>query len=356
MTAPLWTPSPERVAAANMTAFMRQVEAEHSAPVADCAALYRWSVAEPEKFWRAVWSFSDVIAETQGDVVLEDGDKMPGARFFPEARLNYAENLLRRRDSETAIVFHCEDRERRSLSFTELYDSVSVLARALAAAGVAPGDRVAGYLPNAPETVVAMLAAASLGAIWSSCSPDFGVEGVLDRFGQIAPKVLFAADGYFYNARHIDLHDRLEAHCRRVAGDDAPDRGALRRGCAAARRPRRRGRAARVHRRVHARRHRVSPTSVQSSALHHVLLGHHRRPQVHRPRRRRDAVEAPVRAAPSHRSQTWRPPVLRDHVRLDDVELAGQRSGFGGDALVVRRGAVSPPTRTRCSLSPRPRR
>jgi acetoacetyl-CoA synthetase len=207
---PLWTPSPERVAGANVTAFMRAVEAEFAAPIPDYAALARWSVAEPEKFWRAVWSFSGVIAETQGEVTLRDGDAMPGAHFFPEARLNFAENLLRRRDSETAIVFRCEDRARRTLSFAELYDAVSVLSQALAAAGVAQGDRVAGYLPNAPETVIAMLAAASLGAIWSSCSPDFGVEGVLDRFGQIAPKVLFAADGYLYGGRHFDLRERLE--------------------------------------------------------------------------------------------------------------------------------------------------
>ena len=209
MATPLWTPSPERVAAANMTAFMREVEAAFSTPMPDYDALYRWSVAEPENFWSAVWSHAEVIAETQGTVVLADGDKMPGARFFPDARLNFAENLLRRRDDETAIVFRCEDRVRRTLSFAELYDSVSVLAQALSAAGVGPGDRVAGFLPNAPETIVAMLAAASLGAIWSSCSPDFGVAGVLDRFGQIAPKVLFAADGYFYNGRHIDLHQRL---------------------------------------------------------------------------------------------------------------------------------------------------
>ncbi len=207
---PLWTPAPERVATANMTAFMRRVEIDFSTPMPDYAALYRWSVTEPENFWRAVWSDGQVIAESQGEIVIQDADKMPGARFFPEARLNFAENLLRRRDGETAIVFRCEDRGRRTLSFTELYDLVSVLAQALSAAGIAPGDRVAGYLPNAPETIAAMLAAASLGAVWSSCSPDFGVTGVLDRFGQIAPKVMFAADGYFYNGRHIDLHERLE--------------------------------------------------------------------------------------------------------------------------------------------------
>ena len=218
MTEPLWTPSAERAAAANVTAFMAAVEAQFSVPVSDYEALYRWSVAAPEDFWRAVWSFTEVIAETQGGVVLADADKMPGARFFPEARLNFAENLLRRRDGETAIVFRREDGMRRTLSFAELYDSVSVLAQALAAAGVAPGDRVAGVLANAPETIIAMLATASLGAIWSSCSPDFGVEGVLDRFGQIAPKILLAADGYFYNGRHIDLHDRLQDIVPRLPG------------------------------------------------------------------------------------------------------------------------------------------
>ena len=210
MSGPLWTPSPGRVAAANVTAFMRLVETEFAAPVPDFGALYAWSVAEPERFWRTLWSFSGVIAETQGAIVLQDKERMPGARFFPEARLNFAENLLRRRDSEAAIVFRREDGAHRSLSFAELYDSVSLLVQALEAWGVGPGDRVAGYLPNAPETIIAMLAATSLGAIWSSCSPDFGVAGVLDRFGQIAPKVLFAVDGTFYNGRHLDLHEQLE--------------------------------------------------------------------------------------------------------------------------------------------------
>ena len=210
MSGPLWTPSPGRVAAANVTAFMRLVETEFAAPVPDFGALYAWSVAEPERFWRTLWSFSGVIAETQGAIVLQDKERMPGARFFPDARLNFAENLLRRRDSEAAIVFRREDGAHRSLSFAELYDSVSLLVQALEAWGVGPGDRVAGYLPNAPETIIAMLAATSLGAIWSSCSPDFGVAGVLDRFGQIAPKVLFAVDGTFYNGRHLDLHEQLE--------------------------------------------------------------------------------------------------------------------------------------------------
>jgi len=210
MNKPVWTPSPERIAAANLTTFMRQVREHHGAGVRDYPALYDWSVTAPEQFWLALWSFCGVIAETRGGVVLADRDKMPGARWFPEARLNFAENLLRRRDPATAIVFWGEDRIKSRISYAELHDEVSRLAQALRAAGVKSGDRVAAYMPNLPGTVIAMLAATSLGAIWSSCSPDFGVQGVLDRFGQIEPKVLFAADGYFYNGKTIDVIGRLK--------------------------------------------------------------------------------------------------------------------------------------------------
>jgi acetoacetyl-CoA synthetase len=171
-------------------------------------ALHRWSVDQPEAFWRAVWRYGDVRGEP-GARVLVDGDWMPGARFFPDARLNFAENLLRRRDAGDALVFWGEDRVRRRLSHRELWDLVSRLAQALRAAGVGPGDRVAAYLPNLPETVAAMLATASLGALWSSCSPDFGTRGVLDRFGQIAPRFLFAVDGYWYNGKRVPVHDRV---------------------------------------------------------------------------------------------------------------------------------------------------
>jgi len=150
------------------------------------------------------------VAETRGERALVDGGRMPGARWFPDARLNFAENLLRRQDGEAAIIFHGEDRVRRGLTFQELYDQVSRLAQALRAAGVGRGDRVAGYVPNMPETVVAMLATTSLGAVWSSCSPDFGVQGVLDRFGQIEPKVLFACDGYFYNRKRLDTTAKMQ--------------------------------------------------------------------------------------------------------------------------------------------------
>jgi acetoacetyl-CoA synthetase len=211
VTAPLWQPSRERIVASNLTAFMREAETTWGASLPDHSALYRWSIEEPERFWQSVWSFGGVVAERRGDVVLQDGDRMPGARWFPEARLNFAENLLRRSDDAPALVFQGEDRVQRTLSHAELQRQVAQLSRRLRDWGVAPGDRVAGYLPNLPETVTAMLAAASLGAIWSSCSPDFGPRGVVDRFGQIEPKVLFAADGYFYNGRSHDSLERVAA-------------------------------------------------------------------------------------------------------------------------------------------------
>ena len=207
-TKPLWQPSAEQVAAANLTRFMAAAEKRWERRLGDFAALYRWSVEEREEFWQSLWDFGGVIAETAGKRVLVDGEKMPGARFFPGARLNFAENLLRHRGGGDAIVFWAEDKVKRRLSRAELNDTVSRLAQALAADGVGSGDRVAGYLPNMPETVIAMLAAASLGAVWSSCSPDFGVKGVLDRFGQIEPKVLILADGYFYNGKAFDCLDK----------------------------------------------------------------------------------------------------------------------------------------------------
>ena len=205
---PLWSPSPERIAAANLTRFMREVEAQHGVSLDGYDALYDWSIDRPEAFWRAIWDFCGVIGDGPGAVALADGDKMPGAQFFPEAKINFAENLLRRRDDGEAIVFWAEDKVKRRMTWRELYDQVSRLQQALAAEGVGPGDRVAGYMPNMPEAVSAMLATTSLGAIWSSCSPDFGVQGVLDRFGQIEPKVLFCPDGYVYNGKVIETLGR----------------------------------------------------------------------------------------------------------------------------------------------------
>jgi acetoacetyl-CoA synthetase len=188
---------------------MAAVEAEWQVRIPDYAALYRWSVEAPEAFWRSVWDFCGIVAETRGERVALHLERMPGTAWFPEARLNFAENLLRRNDDSPAMIFQGEERVQRTLSHAELCAAVSRLRETLREWGVGPGDRVAGYLPNLPEAVIAMLAATSLGAIWSSCSPDFGVRGVVDRFGQIAPKVLFSADGYFYNGRTHDALERL---------------------------------------------------------------------------------------------------------------------------------------------------
>lgn len=201
---PLWQPSAKHIAAANLTAFMRSASARWGAEFRDYAELHRWSVDRPEQFWRSLWEYGGVIAERRGERVLLDGHKMPGAKWFPDARLNFAENLLRRRDDADALVFWGEDKVRGRASHAELYRAVAQTAAALRSVGVKAGDRVAAYMPNVPATVVAMLAAASIGAIFSSASPDFGVQGVLDRFGQIEPKVLFACDGYYYNGKTLD--------------------------------------------------------------------------------------------------------------------------------------------------------
>ena len=207
---PIWTPSPERVRACAMHRFMREAERVSGRALADYESLWQWSIDRPEQFWTLVWSFCGVIGE-RGERVLIDGDRMPGARWFPDARLNLAENLLRDDidASSDAIVFWGEDKVRRRVSRGELRRQVAITAAALRAHGVGPGDRVAAFMPNMPETVVAMLAAVSLGAIFTSTSPDFGIQGVLDRFGQTRPAVLFAVDGYWYNGKRIDCLGRL---------------------------------------------------------------------------------------------------------------------------------------------------
>jgi acetoacetyl-CoA synthetase len=209
---PMWIPSAERVARTRLAAFLREARAlQHGAAqtgLADYAALHRWSIDERAAFWNLVWEFCAVRGE-KGATTLLAGDRMPGARWFPEARLNFANNLLRARDDADALVFWGEDKVRRRMSWRALYALVSRMAQAFAAAGVKKGDRVAGYLPNLPEAIAATLASASLGAIWSSCSPDFGVQGVLDRFGQIEPKLLLCADRYLYGGKEFSTVDKV---------------------------------------------------------------------------------------------------------------------------------------------------
>jgi acetoacetyl-CoA synthetase len=209
MGAPLWQPSAERIAKGKVTAFARRLELDHGQALPDQAALHRWSVEQPEKFWQAVFLDCGILATQESPEVLADGERLPGARWFPGTRLNFAENLLRRRDTGPALVFRSESGLRRELDWRELHAAVARLAAALRAWGIRPGDRVAGYLPNLPEAIVAMLAATSQGAVWSSCSPDFGVPGVLERFGQIEPRVLFCADGAFYAGRRLGSLERV---------------------------------------------------------------------------------------------------------------------------------------------------
>jgi len=201
----LWQPSPQRIEAANLTRFMARVRADQGTDVFDFASLYQWSIDFPEAFWSTFWDFSSVIAKKKGNDILIGGEKMLGVKWFPQARLNYAENLLKKRnDNECAIIFWGEDRQKRNLTYGELYSCVSRVAQSLRRDGLNPGDRVAGVLPNMPEAIIAMLATASIGAVWTSCSPDFGVQGIIDRFGQIEPKLLFICDGYFFNGKVFD--------------------------------------------------------------------------------------------------------------------------------------------------------
>ncbi len=200
---PIWTPSLFRIADANLTRFMA-FAGGRGAPAADYDALYRWSIADPAAFWESLWQFAGVIGDRGDGPALENGDRMPGARWFPGANLNFAENLLRGPDAEPAIVFRNERGARRELAWHELRSEVARIAAGLRADGIGLGDVVAGFLPNLPEAVIAMLATAAVGGTWTSCSPDFGIQGVLDRFGQVMPKVLFTADGYVYAGKTID--------------------------------------------------------------------------------------------------------------------------------------------------------
>jgi acetoacetyl-CoA synthetase len=208
MSTILWAPSDARRMNSQLWQFMQQA---HTQSNGDYMALWQWSLTHPADFWRQVWQFTGVIGSPPGDVIVADVTRMPGAQWFPGVTLNYAQNLLHRRDDSDAIVFWGEDQVRQRLSFAQLYDQVSLAQQALQATGVGVGDRVAGYLPNLPAAMIWMLAATALGAIWSSASPDFGVTGVLDRFGQITPRVLIASDGYFYGGVWHDCIAKLEA-------------------------------------------------------------------------------------------------------------------------------------------------
>jgi len=209
MQQPLWTPSAERIAASRMDAFRRFINDRHALHLADYPALHAWSVEQREAFWQAIVDFFQIHFHAPAERVLREGPAMPDAQWFPGATLNFAEHLLRRRDGHPALVAVGEDGSREQLSHAQLAAHVAGLQRALHNAGVGIGDRVVAFMPNTWQTVVGVLATASLGATWSSCSPDFGTQGVIDRFGQIEPKVLIAAAGYRYAGKRIDLTDKL---------------------------------------------------------------------------------------------------------------------------------------------------
>ena len=205
----LWQPSAEAIEGALVTQFAQQLVRKHRLELNSYSDFHKWSVENPETFWSEVWDFCGVIASRKGSTVLLDGDKMPGARWFPEARLNFAENLMRRGDRGDAFVLWDERGFSRRISYSDLTSEVSRAVQALQALGLRSGDRAAAFIPNIPEAATLALAALSQGIVWSSCSPDFGVEGVLERFSQIEPKVLFCADGYRYNGEEHDSLARV---------------------------------------------------------------------------------------------------------------------------------------------------
>jgi acetoacetyl-CoA synthetase len=215
MPGPLWTPSPERIAAANLKRFIEFTARRGRTAAPDYPALHDWSIARPLEFWDAMWDFGGIRGD-KGSRVAVDMERMPGARFFPDATLNFAESVLSRDGASPAIISGSEEGESRSLSWSALRAEVAACAAALRAMGIRPGDRVAAYLPNTPDAIVGVLGAAAAGAVWSSCSPDFGVPGVLDRFGQIEPRLLLAADRYVYGGKTFDQRPKIAEAVRQL--------------------------------------------------------------------------------------------------------------------------------------------
>ncbi|MFH0729627.1 MAG: acetoacetate--CoA ligase [Pseudomonadota bacterium] len=205
----IWQPSAERIARTNMYRFLTIVSEKYGRSITGYPELYDWSVNNIPDFWTTFWDFAGIKTSSPYHEVIDDLKKMPGAKWFSGAKLNFAENLLRYRDDTIALIFKGENRPATYLSYAALYDEVARLAKALKDCGVTAGDRVVGFMPNMPQAIIALLAATSMGAVWSSCSPDFGIKGVLDRFGQIKPKVLFTANGYSFKGKKIDSLDRI---------------------------------------------------------------------------------------------------------------------------------------------------
>ncbi|MGY8815907.1 MAG: acetoacetate--CoA ligase [Gammaproteobacteria bacterium] len=217
----LWQPSSQHIKQTNLTAFQHHVADRYGIDVASFEKLHRWSIKESEKFWGSLWDFCEVIATDRGDRVIEPGQHLIDTRFFPDARLNFAENLLRRRDETDAIIFRSESGYQSRTSWQQLYNNVSRWSQAFIKNGIQPGDRIVACLPNIPASVSGALATATVGATWSSCSPDFGEQGILDRFQQIAPKILITCDGYYYNGKRIDIREKIAAITRQLPSLEA---------------------------------------------------------------------------------------------------------------------------------------
>ena len=216
----LWQPNEQRIKSSNMFRFMNEVNEKYSKNFSDYNTLHKWSIENIADFWEFMWDFADIKASKPYDQVVDDLIKMPGANWFSGAKLNFAENLLRCRDNKIALIFISEDRKAIRMTYAMLYDQVARLAKSLRMLGVQPGDRVVGFMPNMPETIIAMLASVSVGATWSSCSPDFGIKGVLDRFGQVKPKVLFTADGYFFKGKSLDSLNKISSIIKQLDSID----------------------------------------------------------------------------------------------------------------------------------------
>ncbi len=206
----MWEPNGDLITQSNINDFRQYLNQKHQTKLSNYRELYQWSVDNIGEFWTCIWDFCKIIAPEKGTKTVEDINQMPGARFFSEARLNYAENLLRKKNKDTALIFNGEGKVQYEWSYQDLHIQVSLIQQALKESGITANDRVAGLLPNTPETIATMLAATSIGAIWSSTSPDFGVQGIADRFGQVNPKVLFATDGYYHNGKWISCLDKIE--------------------------------------------------------------------------------------------------------------------------------------------------
>ena len=209
MNTVLWRPGVDELHNANISAFRDQINSTFQLRLSTYPELYEWSVRNIPEFWEQVWHFTDIIHSQSYNSIVDDPSRMPGATWFKGARLNFAENLLRSRDNRPAIHFQGEGQTLRTLTHQELFYEVEKLAHSLRDSGIQKGDRVAGFMPNMPETVIAMLATASIGAVWSSSSPDFGIKGVLDRFSQIEPRIIFASNGYYYNGKEFDSLGKL---------------------------------------------------------------------------------------------------------------------------------------------------